>query len=521
MMSIRSRLVVFCVVVSLLPAIPLSFVVRSLLEKSLNIGLNPTVEDALQSGLAVSRAHLAALHADFERKTGVLLASLDEAAADSAAIDRTLQGSVGLRAGIDGFVVRTVGNLHLRAALSAATSAFEGDDVLAGLAGGSPVVERVAARSESEGLRFFETESRAIQFAVWAPRGRIGDDHSVFVFFKRTDADFLANAERLLEASQIFAQLQLRRPTLSRSFFYPFVLVYAAILLISVVVALATAERLSGPIRRLAEGAKTVAAGDWTHRIAPAGAGEVGALVRAFNEMVSRLDAQSRRLVDVEKMAAWRDIARHLAHEIKNPLLPIRLTVEELRDQYGGDDARYRELVEESARVVGDELDHLQNLVKEFSSFARMPDLSIRVGSLEALVRDVARLYSQVETRIEVDPDIPDFAFDADQMRRVLVNLMDNALAVAKGGEAAQVRVRLVRSDGSAVMTVSDNGPGIPAEIKRKVFDPYFTTRKEGSGLGLAVVKNIVLMHGGSIDVGGGEGEGAVFTITLPLKESM
>ena len=101
--------------------------------------------------------------------------------------------------------------------------------------------------------------------------------------------------------------------------------------------------------------------------------GEVGRLIDAFNMMVSRLDAQRRRLTDMEKMATWREMARHLAHEIKNPLLPIRLTVQEIRDQYRGDDDRYKEILADSTRVVNDEVNHLTRLVKEFSSFARMP----------------------------------------------------------------------------------------------------------------------------------------------------
>jgi nitrogen fixation/metabolism regulation signal transduction histidine kinase len=239
-------------------------------------------------------------------------------------------------------------------------------------------------------------------------------------------------------------------------------------------------------------------------------------LVDAFNDMVARLDDQRRRLVDMEKMAAWREVARHLAHEIKNPLLPIRLTIEELRDQYRGDDAAFRELLLESTRVVGEEIEHLQRLVRQFSEFARMPELHARPGSLDALARDVAALYPQVTTTHAAAETVEPFAFDPEQMRRVLVNLYDNAVAMMPGGNTA-VRIAIARVGAYAVMRVGDNGPGIPPDHRSRIFEPYFTTRREGTGLGLAMVKNVVLLHGGDIAVESTVGTGTTFVIRLPL----
>jgi nitrogen fixation/metabolism regulation signal transduction histidine kinase len=297
-------------------------------------------------------------------------------------------------------------------------------------------------------------------------------------------------------------------------------LIYGVILLLSLAFALLMAERLSNPIRRLAEGANIVAQGDWAYRLRLSAGGEIGHLVSAFNDMVSRLDTQRRRLIDMEKMASWREVARHLAHEIKNPLLPIRLTVEELRDQYKGGDAAYRELVDESVRVVGEEVDHLQTLVKEFSAFARLPELKPRRGSLETIVADVARLYAQVPVHIDVDPGLGDSRFDPDQMRRVVVNLMDNAASALKDTERPEISICLSRERDDVVLSIADNGPGIEPGAAGRVFEPYFTTKPEGSGLGLAMVKNIVLLHGGSIDVRSRPGKGTTFVIALPVEGS-
>jgi two-component system nitrogen regulation sensor histidine kinase NtrY len=296
------------------------------------------------------------------------------------------------------------------------------------------------------------------------------------------------------------------------------VVIYAVILLLSIALALFMSQRLSRPIRELAEGANVVAGGDWDYRLEVEAGGEVGRLVEAFNGMVARLDDQRRRLVDMERIATWREMARHLAHEIKNPLLPIRLTIQELKDQYQGDDTRYREILVESTRVVGDELDHLKNLVKEFSSFARMPDISPREASLDDLVRDVAKLYPQVSVAIDSQTEFPAFAFDPDQMRSVLVNLFDNAV-IAMAGQGS-IGIAITQRGRDAAIEFADNGPGIPGDEIDRIFDPYFTTREEGTGLGLAMVKNVILLHGGTIRVRSAVGKGTIFTITLPLDGS-
>jgi nitrogen fixation/metabolism regulation signal transduction histidine kinase len=387
---------------------------------------------------------------------------------------------------------------------------FAGRPALTTLLDGTTLIDRPGERRSD--YAFFDVEDRSSFIAVWNPRGA-GGNYRV-LFYKKVDPEFLAHANRLIEQRQIFAELKLTRRSLTESFFFPFIIIYAVCLVIALGLALLMAERMADPIRRLARGTAKVAEGDWNYRLDVEAGGETGRLVDAFNAMVGRLESQHRRLTDLEKMATWREMARHLAHEIKNPLLPIRLTVEELRDQYNGDNAAYKEMLEDSARVVGDELGSLQKLVKEFSTFAKMPDMTPAPGSLEALARDVTQMYPQVESSVEAAESLPEFPFDPDQIRRVLVNLFDNAASVG----ATRVRIALGRADGEAVLTFADNGPGIAADMLGRIFDPYFTTRREGTGLGLAMVKKIVLLHGGEITAASREGEGVTFDIRLPLS---
>jgi nitrogen fixation/metabolism regulation signal transduction histidine kinase len=500
-MSIRVRLVALCLLISLLPALPLSFLVKSLLEKSFDVGLSDTIEHSLQSGLVVSRIHLERLRADFEVDVRRILVALPEHPGGSKDAVDAMDHMTALN------LTRSVDTQAVAGTLPVALEPYHADPALRGLLEKTGPLREREAEPSTLGEHYFESENRAYQLALW----------NQILFYRETDPEFLANANALLSGRQIFAQLRLTQATLSRSFFYPFIIIYGVILVLSLTLALLMSERLAQPIRRLAQGAKVVASGDWSYRAKFKAGGEVGRLVGAFNTMVSRLDAQRRRLVEMERMATWRDMARHLAHEIKNPLLPIRLTVEELKDQYPGDDAQYRKMLQESARVIGDELDHLSKLVKEFSSFARMPDIAPRPGHIEPLANDVARLYPQLATNIECEPGLPAFSFDPDQIRIVLVNLFENAAAVMSDIADPQVRVSVGKVGTDIVMMVSDNGPGIAKENVDRIFDPYFTTRAEGTGLGLAMVKNIVLLHGGTIHVHSATGKGTTFTVTLPL----
>jgi nitrogen fixation/metabolism regulation signal transduction histidine kinase len=506
-MSIRYRLIAMCFVVALVPAIPLSILVNNLLEKSFNVGLSKTMEDALESGMTVSRKHLDDLHVAFEVETGKVASLLPEISPDSSLVARAISDADAER-GIDGFIMGS------RDKSDATLSGFSDAPAFVSLVGGSQVAQRKPASEPGTGMTLYETEDRAVQLALWAPTRGSGS----ILFYKNVDPEFLAHAERVLQGRQVFAQLRLAQERLNRSFFYPFIIVYAIILVLALGFAFLMAERLARPVRRLVDATSAVARGDWRIQIKREVGGEIGTLVDSFNRMVGRLDTQRRRLSDLEKMASWREVGRHLAHEIKNPLLPIRLTVQEMKDQYPGGDERYGTLLTESVRVVEDELSHLQKLVKEFSSFARMPGLSPVEGSIEDLARDVSRLYPQVETTIEPDGELPRAIFDPDQLRRVLVNLFDNSVSMVGPEAPGMIEIEIRHEGDSIVLTFADNGPGIPAEYLPKIFDPYFSTRGEGSGLGLAMVKNIILLHGGTIEAASPEGGGAVFTITLPVR---
>ena len=491
-MSIRVRLMIICLLVALLPAIPLSFLVRTLIDRSFDVGLSETVSRALDSGVEVSRKYLDESRRSFENDVYTFLR--DPAKKDSG-LGLFLEGIIVLDTDVskeDFTDSRPVKDLLSEKTVSARSIA--GDKV-----GGEA------------NIIFYESEDRSLQLAFWSNPG--GDP---LLFYGRSDETYISETERIIEGSQTFARLRLEQGRLGRSFFYPFIVIYSISLILALLLAYLLGERLTGPIRRLEKAVAAVGAGDWTTRVREKTGGETGRLIVGFNDMVSRLGKQRQRLTDMEKMASWREVARHLAHEIKNPILPIRLTVQEMKDQYSGSDTEYSGFLNESARLVEGELNSLQKLVKEFSAFARMPGLSLEEGSLVELASEVASLYPSLEVRVETGDDLPRSIFDHDQVRRVFVNLFDNTIAVAPEDRKIRVSLKFALGPGAIEISFTDNGPGIPEDDLTRIFDPYFTTREEGTGLGLAMVKNVILQHGGQIRADNSPAGGAIFTMIFP-----
>ena len=225
-------------------------------------------------------------------------------------------------------------------------------------------------------------------------------------------------------------------------------------------------------------------------------------------------------LIRGQKVAAWREVARRLAHEIKNPLTPIQLCAERLRRHFTGASDQTRELVEECTSTIVGEVESLKGLVDEFSQFARMPAPRAVPTDLHALLTDVLALYNgifpEVDIRRHFEAALPPVSADPEQIRRVLINLVDNAIEAMEQHGTIDIETQHDQLNNLARIIVADHGPGIPEAEREKLFLPYYSTKRRGSGLGLAIVRRIVAEHGGSIDVSDNVPTGTRFAIELP-----
>jgi signal transduction histidine kinase len=284
----------------------------------------------------------------------------------------------------------------------------------------------------------------------------------------------------------------------------------------------ALASRVTRPVEALRDAAARVAAGDLGARVHVRASGEVGELVRAFNAMTADLAQSRAQLAHAERIAAWREVARRLAHEIKNPLTPIAMSVETLRDALDHGRPDFREIFDEGTRAISDEVRRLKRIVDEFSRFARLPAPERAPTAPEELVDAVLALFPEpppgVAVAREVEPGLAPVLADRDQILQVLLNLVRNALdAMPRGGE---LRVQAARAASGVSFSVSDTGAGIPPEDLVRVFEPYFTTKAGGTGLGLAIALRIAEEHGATLEAASPPGAGATFTLTLPIARA-
>jgi two-component system nitrogen regulation sensor histidine kinase NtrY len=298
----------------------------------------------------------------------------------------------------------------------------------------------------------------------------------------------------------------------------------------ALVAALAFSMLLSGriarPIHALARAAERVAGGDLTVSVTAGTHDEVGGLARAFNTMTAELRESRDRLLQAERVAAWREMARRLAHELKNPIFPIQVSIETLQRQFereggGGSRREFGVLFEESSRTILEELRSLRGIIDEFSQFARLPRPQPRPTQIGAVVEQVLALYQARATSLTVETDLaaglPRLAVDPDLLGRALANLVANAIEAMPDGGVLRVRTRL--RAGTVAVEVEDTGPGLDEEQRSRLFTPYYTTKKGGTGLGLAIVQSIVSDHGGRLEVRSAPGEGTTFTVLLPLSQ--
>ena len=282
------------------------------------------------------------------------------------------------------------------------------------------------------------------------------------------------------------------------------------------------AARVTRPVEQLAHAAKEVAAGNWNTRVEIDGHDEVGQLADAFNSMTTELLTQKERLVQTERVAAWRELARRLAHELKNPLFPLQLTVENLIRARTQSPPEFDEVFGESARTLLAEISNLKAIIGRFSEFSKMPQPQLQAVQVNEILRNVVQLFQAQLTAgkppigcsFDLDENLGPVAADPELLHRAFSNLVLNAMDAMPNGGTLTLRSR--RNDGRVIAEVSDTGAGLTREECERIFTPYYTSKQHGTGLGLAIVQSIVSDHSGRISVQSAPGRGTTFAIELP-----
>jgi signal transduction histidine kinase len=300
----------------------------------------------------------------------------------------------------------------------------------------------------------------------------------------------------------------------------------AGALFVGLLIAFWISERITRPVEELAAAAHEVATGRWDTHIEVRGRDEIGQLAAAFNDMTKTLASQKERLVQTERVAAWRELARRLAHELRNPLFPMQITIENMQRARQLDAKQFLEVFHESTATLKAELANLNSIVSRFSDFSKMPAPQfVRVNVNEAL-RNAVRLFEPqfnevgkptITPELFLTEPLPEIDADPDLLHRAFQNLVLNSLdAMPAGGT---LTLKTSEHDGHVRIEVADTGKGLTPEECSRLFTPYYTTKLQGTGLGLAIVQSVVSDHHGTISVTSEEGRGTSFRIDLPQRQ--
>jgi nitrogen fixation/metabolism regulation signal transduction histidine kinase len=334
------------------------------------------------------------------------------------------------------------------------------------------------------------------------------------------------------EAADVYSRLQRQSASVSDVYVWVFGFLVFLVILVAFLIGAIVSRRVTRRVAALAEASRRVGAGDLTVSLPTSATDEITELTQAFNDMVRDLRESRSRIEYLQRISAWQDFARRLAHEIKNPLTPIQLAAQELDETYDGGDEAYRRKLENARAIIEEEVATLRRLVGEFSAFAKLPRADLSPSDLNEVAHAIEAAVpamlddlgddgpAPVEVRVSAATEPIRVRMDPMMLKRGVDNLVRNAIQSVHAANRAgggQVYVRTYRSGDAGFIEVRDDGPGITEENWERVFDPYYTTKSEGTGLGLAIVKKVVLEHGGEVRLDRAPEGGARFTLELPL----
>jgi two-component system nitrogen regulation sensor histidine kinase NtrY len=342
------------------------------------------------------------------------------------------------------------------------------------------------------------------------------------------------NARNITQSLTVFNQLDRYQNLFQIVLIAFFFLFSLPIFFITVLVSLLLTETIIGPIVNLEEATQRVAEGDFSFRILTRSRDEMATLAESFNTMIAELDHSRKKLLQAEKISAWQEIAQRLAHEIRNPLTPIKLSAQRILKKHGdvpawncaekrGECGEFDRVLNGSVSAIIQEVDNLEKLLREFGEFAKLPVPQPAETGLRRMLSEVASVYNNLSGSVVVDmEEVPEsivLKVDRNQMKRVFANLFKNAIQAMPAGGALSIRADAVRKGHTAFcrIAVRDTGTGISPGDLEHIFDPYFTTKRDGTGLGLAIAQRIIFDHGGNVWAESEKNEGTTFFIDLPI----
>ncbi len=477
--------------VGFLPLVAALLLGLGALREAYSVGVNKRVTDQLRYGLDVQKKYIASLR------------EMAKLRVENLAFDPKLQR-----------LIDSADSQHIRSYLDQAVA--EQPDLVSAVICGEGSCNRPRASEHDPEFRYLELERS------------VGDTHTLHAIVRAPWRPFREH-QASAQTVKTFETLYEGQSSVTMTYLGVYMALLLSVICVVVAVGIILSRRVTRRVALLAEATEQVGSGSLDVSLPVEASDEIAELTRAFNKMVEDLRNSRSRIEDLQRIGAWQQFARRLAHEIKNPLTPIQLAIQEVEKGYRGENAVYRRQLEQSREIIVEEVNTLRRLVSEFSNFARLPTATLEQENLSSIFEDLRRNTDALIQDDEAATDEParvhfewDVAVslparvDAMMFRRCVDNLVRNAVQALRGREGTIV-VSAYIVDDVVRIDVSDDGPGVRPEDRPQLFTPYFTRKSDGTGLGLAIVKKIVLEHEGSISYVAGERGGATFRIELPL----
>lgn len=361
-------------------------------------------------------------------------------------------------------------------------------------------------RGVDQGFETSGEEGRRLDYYV-----RDGDE--VRVYSRELPVPLTSLQKQIGEARSALEAPQVR--DLRGAFNRALIAVWAALWVVALIGLVFVAARITRPVKQLTTGLAKVAAGDLSTRVPAGGADELGAALNGFNHMTAQLEQSRNHLIQVTRLASWQALAKKMAHEVKNSLTPIRLTMEEIVSRKDSTDSAF---LEQAAQIVAEEINTLERRVRAFRDFASEPPVVPLEIDLNALIEEriafLKAAHPDVNYEVALAPGLPHAMCDPDLMKGVLTNLLENAAEAASAG--GRVRTKTAIEDGRLIVDVLDSGPGLSPQVRASLFQPTISFKKGGMGLGLSIAHRAAVLCGGDIQTFDGELGGAGFRLVVP-----
>ena len=324
------------------------------------------------------------------------------------------------------------------------------------------------------------------------------------------------------DALRRYKQMEFLRPYFQTGVGIFLLLLSIFIILISIAVSIVLSRSIAKPVLDLADAAKSVASGNFDIHLERRSPDELSLLFQSFNQMVSQLDESRKILYQTQKLEAWREMAKKLVHEIKNPLTPIKLSAERIRKRYKENHPDIENIVITGSETIIEGVNVLMRILSEFSKFARLPNMRAEFESLNPVIEDCINFFhghEGVTFHFDLDTSIPDTYFDKMLLRQALTNLIQNAIDAVENNGNIYVASTLMRDSDVIRISIRDDGVGIREEDREKIFEPTFSTKEKGTGLGLTIVEKIILEHHGKVYLNSTPDKGSEFIVELPVVQ--